>query len=309
MNKDKAITVKNLTNTHLRRTIQKLEQQMNQAVSTAKFNEEVQRNIDGLDVLLSEPLHPEELLRSVVSGIQSRFGVRCATVSLGRNFFGELFDPAPMDRISRKRQGLDHIRTINEESLQLLFADGVRPVLRGNLDHGSADLFPVKQLKKIRSEAVLPILCDGRIVGTVNLGDLSPERFLDGLGTAFLQRLALTLSINLEKIFWKRRAEKPAGKPDAADHEKGPAPEEIREILEDLEEPLEELVRWADTFGNLPVKNPISQIDQAVRRLRSLQPVTAAAIPKKPKTDPKQNVIPLMKEPRPLTDGSTTTGG
>jgi len=298
MNRDKAITVKNISNTHLRRTIQKLEQQMSQALSTARFNGEVQQNIDGLEFDLAAPDTPEDLFHTVLSGVQSRFGIHSTSVCLSKHFFGELYPELGIDRVSRKRNGLDHIRTIHEEELQDLFREGAEPVLRGHLEHGSPDLFPVKQLKKVRSEAVIPLLCDKKVVGTVNLGDPSPERFLDGLGTTFLKRLSLTLSNHLEKMYWKLQVKKNRNGSESVSTE-GPLPglNQVPKWLEQLKSTLDECIRLAEEVDHQPIKDSLDQLQSLIGKVPT-QSLTLSSIPAGTgsTSESQSNVIPLPLE-------------
>jgi uncharacterized protein YigA (DUF484 family) len=298
MNREKAITAKTISNAHLRKTIQKLERQMDQALSTARFNEEVQKNISELESDLSAPDTPEDLFRALLTGVKTQFGISTFSVCLSRHFFEELFSDLGSDRVGRKRNGLDSVRTIHEEKLRNLFQSGPEPILRGHLDHGSPDLFPVKLLNGIKSEAVIPLLCDRKIVGTVNLGDPSPERFLDGLGTAFLKRLSRTLSAHLEKIFWKRRVSNPRdGSERLLGKETISGFQPDREWLEELESSLADCIRLAEEFGEEKTKDSLDRLRTWIGRTVP-QNSQSPKVPQEtgPAAENPPNVIPLPLE-------------
>jgi uncharacterized protein YigA (DUF484 family) len=52
----------------------------------------------------------------------------------------------------------------------------------------------------IRSLAVAPLALHGRLIGSLNHGDASPERYRPGMDTALLDHLAATVSRRLSDL-------------------------------------------------------------------------------------------------------------
>jgi hypothetical protein len=72
------------------------------------------------------------------------------------------------------------------------------PVLRGNLKRGSAKFFPKGINRRVRSEAIVPVSANGRIVAILNFGSQDNTRFMEGYGFRFLIRLARLVALKIE---------------------------------------------------------------------------------------------------------------
>ena len=61
-------------------------------------------------------------------------------------------------------------------------------------------MFPPNEKYLIRSLAILPITLNGEIIGSLNHGDPSAQRYVPGMDTALLERLAVKISICLSNV-------------------------------------------------------------------------------------------------------------
>lgn len=77
---------------------------------------------------------------------------------------------------------------------------GTDPVLANSQISTFRRLFPEKRKDLVNSIAIAPISLDGRIIGSINQGDYSKDRFQPGIDTSLLSQLALKVSLCLSNV-------------------------------------------------------------------------------------------------------------
>jgi GAF domain-containing protein len=99
----------------------------------------------------------------------------------------------------------DRINIIDPGLFHEILPDAARPLL------ASGDLRPFFRLMPpnvkyfLRSIAIAPLTCDGRLIGSLNHGDASPDRYGSGMETALLDHLARTVSEQLSRLLLPQR--------------------------------------------------------------------------------------------------------
>ena len=64
-------------------------------------------------------------------------------------------------------------------------------------------VFGMKDIRRIRSESIIPLFYDDRFIGSLNLGSNDPLRYEDGAATDYIKRLAQLLSLAFSNIYLK----------------------------------------------------------------------------------------------------------
>ncbi|MEQ1530741.1 MAG: DUF484 family protein, partial [Methylococcales bacterium] len=87
----------------------------------------------------------------------------------------------------------------DKELLKSTFGGSVRPYVGEYKQHICADFFAHVDLKP-RSVAIIPLNRRDNYLGTLNLGSLKVDRFVDNMGTYFIEHLVAVVSVCLENV-------------------------------------------------------------------------------------------------------------
>ena len=103
-----------------------------------------------------------------------------------------------MDNLSLEQSKFpDLLFTEDNEKLEQLFKYSYSPRL-GKCDNGCyANLFP-HYTTSPASMAVFPLIRNKQLIGTLNIGSHEEQRYIQGIGTDFLERLAAIVAVCLE---------------------------------------------------------------------------------------------------------------
>lgn len=94
----------------------------------------------------------------------------------------------------------NHLKFISEKDFNMLIDDKAKPLLiNKNIKHYSKFL-QSDILKSVKSMAIAPISLDGKLIGSLNHGDISHSRFQPGIDTSLLEQLALKISLCLSNV-------------------------------------------------------------------------------------------------------------
>ncbi|MBI5177810.1 MAG: DUF484 family protein [Nitrospinae bacterium] len=197
MNKRNLVLASKISNTTLRRDVMVLRNNLKQLITTSKRNAEIQQKIDEMGDLVLQCGDLENLVARVSSAIKEWFGISSATFCLSDDFRQLMPAVAPQHIPSLTA---DRLFFLPSEKLGEIFSMHSGPVLRGRLEHGSVHFFGIRELKRIRSEALIPLVYDGAYVGTLNLGSNDPVRYQEGAATDYLRRLAQILALALVNL-------------------------------------------------------------------------------------------------------------
>ncbi len=205
MDKKTLMMASKISNSGLRRDIMVLRSNLKQLVQASKRNAEIQQRIDDIGELAVRCEDLEMLAAKTTDALKEWFGLTAATFCLEHGF-RELLPP-PMEHLPSP--AADRLFFMEQERLESAFAKQT-PLLRGRLEHGSVHFFGIRELRRIRSEALIPLVYGNRVIGSVNLGSNDPQRYSEGNATDYLRRLAQVTALALANLQLKRyQAEAP----------------------------------------------------------------------------------------------------
>lgn len=161
-----------------------------------KMNDELARKFGKIEADLVVCQGIGELFERLLSGSGEAFGIPFVWLSILRNTETET-----LLRILNDSELLrNRLNVIEPSSFLEVCPDGPSSVI------ASGDLRPFFRLMPpnvkyfIRSLAVAPLALHGRLIGSLNHGDASPERYRPGMGTTLLDHLAATVSGRLSDL-------------------------------------------------------------------------------------------------------------
>ncbi|MCX5821271.1 MAG: hypothetical protein NT047_15400 [Deltaproteobacteria bacterium] len=161
-----------------------------------KANDEIARKFGGIEADLAICRGIGELFERLISGSEEAFGVPFVWLSLLRRPETEaLLEPFGKSDILR-----DRINIIAPAPFLEILPDVAHPLL------ASGDLRPFFRLMPpnvkyfLRSLAIAPLTRHGCLIGSLNHGDASPDRYRPGMETALLDHLARTVSEQLSRL-------------------------------------------------------------------------------------------------------------
>lgn len=161
-----------------------------------KMNDELARKFGKIEADLVACRGVGELFERLLSGSGEAFGIPFVWLSILRNPETET-----LLRILNDSELLrNRLNVIEPSSFLEVCPDGPSSVI------ASGDLRPFFRLMPpnvkyfIRSLAVAPLALHGRLIGSLNHGDASPERYRLGMGTTLLDHLAATVSRRLSDL-------------------------------------------------------------------------------------------------------------
>jgi uncharacterized protein YigA (DUF484 family) len=161
-----------------------------------KANDEIARKFEGIEAALAVCREIGELFEKLVSGSEEAFGVPFIWLSLLRRPETEaILKPLRKSGILRDRINLiapvPFLEILPDVAHPLLASGDLRPFFR---------LMPPNVKYFLRSLAIAPLTRDGCLIGSLNHGDASLDRYRPGMDTALLDHLAKTVSERVSRL-------------------------------------------------------------------------------------------------------------
>jgi len=161
-----------------------------------KANDEIARKFGGIEADLAVCRGIGELFERLLWGSEEAFGVPFVWLSLLR-----IPEAETLLKLLRKSDILrDRINIIAPAPFLEILPDVAHPLL------ASGDLRPFFRLMPpnvkyfLRSMAIAPLTRHGILIGSLNHGDASPDRYRPGMETALLNHLVRTVSEHLSRL-------------------------------------------------------------------------------------------------------------
>jgi uncharacterized protein YigA (DUF484 family) len=161
-----------------------------------KSNDEIARKFGEIEADLDDCTGIGELFEQLVLGSEEAFGVPFVWLSLLRTP-----ETAGLPGLLVESDILrDRINIIDPAPFREILPDAGHPLL------ASGDLRPFFRLMPpnvkyfLRSLAIAPLTCRGGLIGSLNHGDASPDRYRSDMETALLDHLAKTVSEQLSRL-------------------------------------------------------------------------------------------------------------
>jgi diguanylate cyclase (GGDEF)-like protein len=178
-----------------------LQQQLDRLLGEAQRNEEKMRRFDRLERRLIGADSLLELIGLVLSGYKQAFGIDFVSLAL----VDKDYEVARVVGGAGRELAPEGLRLFEAaELLEALYGEARDPWL-GNFDaRHHAWLFDCPP-GTVASLALLPLVRQGELIGSLHFGSASAERYASGFGTDFLERLAAVVSICLESALARER--------------------------------------------------------------------------------------------------------
>lgn len=196
---------------HLKAENFSLHQQLESLLNQARINEDKMRRFDQLERQLIGAGSLLEILRLLLSECKLAFGLELVSLALvdRENEVSRILECGPgSDSVCN---GLTLLPT--PVTLQQLYGDSLRPYLGVCSEPRHQTMFNAAS-GAIASVALLPLMRQGELIGSLHFGSANPDRYVAGCATDFLERLAEIIALCLESALIQERL-KLAGLTDA----------------------------------------------------------------------------------------------
>lgn len=171
-----------------------LQARLDELLRIAKSNERKQENFQQYELALLNSTSLHELLSIILDQHKERFQLTEVTLMM--------YDPEyELQRLveAKTDDSAWRNRLLFTESAHLInqhFSPHRKPRLVTYSPHQHAYLFP--EFDELGSVALLPLVRQNALIGSLNLGSRNPARFQKQIGTAFLEHLAAVVSACIE---------------------------------------------------------------------------------------------------------------
>ncbi len=170
--------------------------EFNRIIERLKVNEEIDRKFFEVETEILGTLNFQGLFVALLSSIREKFDVPLACLSLIEG--SEL--SALVRSIVEPRILEGNVSFVAEGLLSGILQGKNAPALLNKDLEVCYPLFPWMNKSLIKSVAVVPLLADGKLCGSLNQADSSETRFRPGIDSIFLDRLAVKISICLSNV-------------------------------------------------------------------------------------------------------------
>ncbi|MDH5763878.1 MAG: DUF484 family protein [Nitrospinota bacterium] len=195
----KPVKTLNISDRILKRAQADTEHMKNQLVSfmeISQANDKIQENLFEIDRIIMYSLNFSQMIVQLREEIIKRFKIPGVEIVL-MDGDAHLMERCLKDRLEKNSvQGLQFFDT---GTVINWFGAIPRPILRAELKE-SSKLFNGSEDLNIQSEALIPIILHGNLIGAIALGSEDPHHFHEGLRTDLLERTADKLGIAIENV-------------------------------------------------------------------------------------------------------------
>lgn len=178
----------------LRAENKNLQHQMNTLMRNARLNEEKLQRFSEMELLLISTRSLRDLLQIVINNYRNAFDLNAVTLILiDREYELLRF----LDETGLQTDQLPELKLMADPAdVEKWFDQQLSPRLMSfQNEHG--ELF-VNAAQSLQSVALIPLIRQGKLIGSLNLGSNRHDRFQQSTSTDFLQRLAAIVSICIE---------------------------------------------------------------------------------------------------------------
>lgn len=181
-----------------------LRKQLNELVTNARQNEEKMQRFAELELLLISTHSLRDLFQIIINNYKAAFDLDLVTLVLIDEGYELL---RFLDETGLQLDQLPELILIDDaQPLTDIFGHELKPVL-GAYTKQTGFLF-TQATTRIKSSAIIPLVRQGRLIGSLNLGSHDNGRFHYQAGTDFLERLAAIVSICIENSLNTSRLER-----------------------------------------------------------------------------------------------------
>lgn len=164
-------------------------------------NEEVARKFFEIETSILSIHNFRDLFEKLLTEIHDKFSVPRVWIAMTEdNDVWRL-----LDRMTTGGTFGDRLRVVDAKAFGEIVTNGSSPVLANEGMERFASLLPEDTQYALGSIAVVPLTYEGTAIGSLNLGDESPERYGPGMEVSLLRQLAVKVSICLANVMAHER--------------------------------------------------------------------------------------------------------
>ncbi len=186
---------------NLQKQNEKLKDRLEDILKRLHRNDDIHKSYHEVQIKLLTATTPQELISAATQSTEDLLSIGRITVAINTSekditaLYQNLSEDFPKDRLF----------FISTQELTLTLKKPAKPVIRVGLEGNNRHLFFGDHSDKIRSEALVPLFShpnheQARLIGSLNIGDPSPSRFLPSDSTELLQDLADVLGLCLSRL-------------------------------------------------------------------------------------------------------------
>jgi len=175
---------------------QNMKSQLVNFMEISQANEKIQENLFAIDRIIMYSLNFSQMIGQLREEIITRFKIPGVQIILMDG------DAHLMERCLKERldkNAIDGLQFVDTDTVSGWFDDDLNPILRAEMAEGSEIRSATSELN-IQSEALIPIILHGNLIGAMALGSENPHHFHKGLRTDLLERTADKLGIAIENV-------------------------------------------------------------------------------------------------------------
>ncbi|MBU0991778.1 MAG: sensor domain-containing diguanylate cyclase [Proteobacteria bacterium] len=159
-------------------------------------NEEITRKFHVVESKILSILNFKDFLEGLLTSIRDTFSIPYVWITLIKNTeVQELMNNMDGSEMLKERTNI-----IDRDYFLNLIENELTPLLANNDLKPFYKLLPPNQKYFLKSIAIAPISLDGEIIGSLNQGDVSAERFDPQIDTSLLAQLAIKVSLCLSNV-------------------------------------------------------------------------------------------------------------
>lgn len=169
---------------------------MDEQADILKKNEEIAKKVNKIEKNLPSFLNAKDLFDKLLLQIQEEFSIPFVWISVTtETAFASLIQALKASPIVKER-----LNVIDRTIFLSLIGENTRPMLINNDLRPFYKLLPRRRKFFVKSLAIAPIIVDGEIIGSLNLGDHSSLRYQPGMDTELLEELVSNISTCLSNF-------------------------------------------------------------------------------------------------------------
>lgn len=166
------------------------------ALENIKVNEEIARKFFEIEVSILAINNLKDLFEKLLLSIEDKFAIPHVWISIiNGSEVSRILEAVESSELLNKRLNLigknTFLELIKDEKTPILVNEGLKSYYK---------LLPKRQKYFVKSLAIAPLVLEGTIIGSLNLGDYSGSRFEPNMDTYFLSQLSVKLSICLSNV-------------------------------------------------------------------------------------------------------------
>lgn len=164
-------------------------------------NEEIAKKLFEIEVSILSIGNFKDLFEKLLLLIEEKFGIPHVWISIiSENNISHLIEALESSQLLKERLNIVErtvfLNLVKDEKTPMLVNAYLRPFYR---------LLPKNEKYFAKSLAIVPLVLDGELIGSLNLGDFSGFRFQPNMDTFFLSQLAVKISVCLSNVIAREK--------------------------------------------------------------------------------------------------------